>query len=393
MTVLHIITRLILGGAQQNTIASCKDQVERGHQVTLAYGPIYGPEGSLVKEALGNGAELVRISSLRRSILPIHDLRCYWDLRRLIRKVRPDIVHTHSSKAGIVGRAAAWHEHVPGVIHTIHGLAFHDRQPALVHQAYVMAERWASRRCHRIIGVAQAMCDSFAERGIGRTEQFCVIPSGIDVRRFESSTKSRDEIRRELGLAMDTPVIAVVARLDALKGQEDLIDILPGLLQTHPNIHLLLIGDGFYRSSLEAKIQRHDLADKITLTGLVSPQRVVDLLHAVELMALPSYQEGSPRTLAQALAAGCAIVGYDVGGIPEICVDGKTGRLVTVGDREALREAIRWLLDHPQVRQTMVAAGRQLVRERFDVHNMVQRIEDVYRNVLEASTSGKAPGG
>lgn len=180
MKILHVITRLILGGAQQNTVMCCRAQVSGGHQVWLAYGPIYGPEGSLLEEAQASGAKLVQINAMRRTVLPFHDLRCYAALRRLIREIQPDIVHTHSSKAGILGRAAAWRQRVPAVIHTIHGLPFHTRQTRLLYKGYVAAERWAARRCHRLIGLTQAMCDAFAEHGIGRAEQFYVVPSGVD---------------------------------------------------------------------------------------------------------------------------------------------------------------------------------------------------------------------
>ena len=171
MKILHIITRLILGGAQQNTVLTCAAQVRAGHSVCLVYGPIYGPEGSLLDDALASGAQVICVPSLRRAVLPPHDVRCYRALRSLIRKIRPDVVHTHSSKAGILGRAAAWREKVPAVIHTIHGLPFHDRQSCIERGLYVAAERWAARRCHRIVGVTRAMCDAFADHRIGRPQQ------------------------------------------------------------------------------------------------------------------------------------------------------------------------------------------------------------------------------
>ena len=179
MTIVHVITRLILGGAQQNTVLTCAAQVAAGHTVTLIYGPIYGPEGSLLAEAQKSGANLVRVSSLRRPILPLHDYYCYHALRRRIRELQPDIVHTHSSKAGIIGRAAAWDERAPVVIHTIHGLPFHSRQPRWLYRVYVATERWAARRCHKMIGVTRAMCETFRRHGIGAPDQFEVVPSGV----------------------------------------------------------------------------------------------------------------------------------------------------------------------------------------------------------------------
>jgi len=385
MTILHIITRMILGGAQQNTVMTCASQAEAGHEVHLAHGPVFGPEGSLVDKALETGTKLVCVRSMRRPILPLHDVCCYLALRRLIRKIRPDIVHTHSAKAGITGRFAAWHENVPAVIHTIHGPPFHDYPPRWRHCCYVTCERWAARRCHKMIGVAQTMCDTYLEMGIGTADQYTTIYSGIDVDLFEKRHGPREEGRRELGATTDTPLVAIVARLDRHKGQEDLLDIMPDLLRTHPNLKLIMIGDGWHRETIAARIDREQLTDHVILTGLVEPRRVAQLLQLADVKVLPSYREGTPRVMAQALAAGCAIVGYKTGGIPEICIDGVTGRLVPVADRAALADAIRDLIDHPDKRRDMVEAGRNIVHEKFDHRMMVEQIGRVYEDALAAA--------
>jgi glycosyltransferase involved in cell wall biosynthesis len=382
MTIVHVITRLILGGAQQNTVLTCTAQAAAGHAVTLIYGPIYGPEGSLLEEARKSGASLVKVSALRRPIMPLHDYYCYHALRRRIREIRPDIVHTHSSKAGIIGRAAAWDERVPVVIHTIHGLPFHSRQPRWLYRVYVATERWAARRCHKLIGVTQAMCEAFRRHGIGAPAQFEVVPSGVVLADFALPPGTRDRVRRELRIPAEASVIGIVARLDKLKGQEDLLAIFPSLIQRHGKVWLLMVGDGWYRRNLEAQIRRDGLQERVVLTGLVSPGRVAELLCAMDINTLPSYQEGQPRTLIQALLAGCAIVGYDAGGIPEICLDRQTGRLVPVGDREALRQAISDLLEAPDERRRLAVQGKEHVSARFDHRLMVKRLEEIY---LQAS--------
>jgi len=382
MVILHVITRLILGGAQKNTVLSCQAQVKSGHQVHLAYGPIYGPEGSLQAEAEKAGVQLHEISSMRRAVLPVHDLKCYFALRNLIRQIKPDIVHTHSSKAGIIGRAAAWKEHVPAVVHTIHGLPFHDKQPRWLHNAYVSAERWAARRCHRLIGITNAMCDAFRQKNIGREEQFEVVPSGIDIDAFGEPTASRDVTRKAYGIPSDCPVIGIVARLDPLKGHDDLLTALPRLLEKHPSTRLLFVGDGWHRETLEKRIEDEGLSTSVVLAGLVPPMQVPSLLGAMDVMALPSYQEGQGRTLVEALLCDCAVVGYDVGGIGEVCIDHQTGRLVQVGDVNALAEALLWMLDNPQDRDRLARAGRSHVTEHFSAALMCRRLEEIYARLI-----------
>ena len=387
MHILHIITRLILGGAQQNTVLCCKAQVAAGHRVTLAYGPIYGPEGSLLEEAKASGAELREIKWMRRAVLPVHDWLCGRALRKLIRELKPDVVHTHSSKAGIVGRGAAWKERVPAVVHTIHGLPFHERQSRLVNAIYTKAERWAAKRCHKLIGVTQAMCDEFLSRRIGKPAQYTVMPSGMDIAPFAAAADDpslRQKTREELGIPQDAPVVGIVARLDKNKGQKDLLDILPGLRRTHPNLRLLFVGEGWLRATLEELVDLEGATDAVIFTGLVPPARVPSLIAALDVHALPSYEEGQPRALVQALLTGVPVVGYDAGGIRDVCLDGKSGILVPLGDRTKLAEAIRTLLDNVAMRHRFAAFGRAFAKEHYDARIMVEPLQRVYEDVLSA---------
>lgn len=382
MKILHVITRLIQGGAQQNTVLCCAAQTKAGHDVHLAYGPIYGPEGSLLNEAKASGAVLHEIASMRRAVNPWHDLRCYFALRKLIRKLQPDIVHSHSSKAGIIARAAAWAEHVPGVIHTVHGLPFHDRQPKWVHRVYVSLERWAAKRCHHLVAITPAMLEAFEAKGIAGKDRFTVIPSGVDLSRFTIANNARAKAREQLGIAANAPVVALLARLDPLKGHDDLLDILPKLIERFPDIQLLFIGDGWRRDHVEQRIAESGVAEHVKLLGFVPHEQVRDLLPTADVKVLPSYQEGQSRTLIEALLCGCGIVAYDVGGIPSICIDGQTGKLVPVGDKQALADAIVWMIEHPDERRAMTERGRQLVREQFSAEHMTRELESLYQRLL-----------
>lgn len=397
MTILHLITRLIAGGAQQNTVMSCAAQVAAGHTVYLAYGPIYGPEGSLLDDAKKCGATLIEVPSMRRSILPGHDWFCYRAIRRIIRDLRPDVVHTHSSKAGILGRAAAWKERVPAVIHTIHGSPFHEKQWWPVRRAYIAAERWAAKRCHRLVGITQPMVDLFLAHGIGRKEQYCVIPSGVDVAFWELAGGSetpedaarrqlRAKVRAELNISQDAPVVGLVARIDPLKGHADVLQIAGRLNQRHPHLRLLFVGDGWHRRAVEERTRELNLAERVIFTGLVPLRRVAELYRAMDVMVLPSYQEGQSRTLVESLLSGCPIVAYNVGGIPQVCIDGVTGRLVPMGNLDELTAAIQWTLDHPAEAHKLADRGREHVKQHFDQHAMTAALNRLYHDVLSTRT-------
>lgn len=383
MRILHLITRLILGGAQENTLLTCEGLASREHPVTLAFGPIYGPEGSLLPRARRGGYELVELSAMVRPVVPWTDARCYRQCRELIRRLKPDVVHTHSSKAGIVGRAAAWAECVPLVVHTIHGPPFHPHQNPLVRRAYIHAERWAGRRCHALVSVADAMTRQYLAAGIGRPEQYTTIYSGMEVDTFLDNPADRSATRHELGLREDDFVIGTVARLAELKGHDDLLDALAPLLAADPRRKLLWVGDGWWRGRLEQKIARLRLLDQVRITGLIPPQRIPAMLRAMDLLVHPSYREGLARALPQALLSGVPIVSYDADGAGEVCIDQRTGRIVPTGNLPALRDAVGWMIDHPADRDRMAGEGRRICARRFDHRVMVDQLENLYHRSLK----------
>ena len=380
MRILHFITRLILGGAQENTVLTCAGQVEGGHAVTLAYGPIYGPEGSHRDHAAQTGARLVELPDMIRAVHPWRDLKCYRQCKDLIREFRPDVVHTHAAKAGVIGRAAAWSMRVPLIVHTIHGLPFHAHQSRLTRAVYVAAERWCAKRCHRIVSVAESMTDQALAARIGRPEQFQTIYSGMELGPYLDADDDRCATRESFRLTDNHIVIGTVARLAELKGHDDLLDALGRSMQRDPRLRLLWVGDGWWRERLTRRAQKMGLADRIIMTGLVPPTDVPRLMRAMDVLVHPSYHEGLPRTLPQALLSNVPIVAYDTDGAPEVCRDGDTGRLVATGDRRALGKAVAWMADHPDQRRAMAERGRAWCRERFDHHEMVRQLEALYQS-------------
>ena len=380
---MHISTRLIVGGSQENTILSCEGQVDAGHEVSLVYGPIFGPEGSLRERAQKcGGIELIETPNLVRQLAPIRDYRCYSDLKRLIKAWKPDVVHTHSSKAGIIGRAAAWKLGVPCVIHTIHGLPFHPYEKAWRNAIYIASERWAAKRCHRIACVAQAMRDQALVKGIGQKDQFVTVFSGMEVETYISPEKERDVVRSELGISPEDYVIGTVSRLAQHKGHDDVLDALGGELQDNPSMKLLWVGDGWRREKLEKRIREIGIEKQVVLTGLVQPETIANYIAAMDVLVHPSYREGLPRTVVQAMLGGKPVVAHDVDGTREVCIPEKTGYLIDVGDYKAMREAVLELQTNPEKRELLGSAGRSLCENQFAASKMVQSLDLLYKEVL-----------
>jgi glycosyltransferase involved in cell wall biosynthesis len=383
MRIMHISTRLILGGSQENTILSCEGQAENGHDVALVFGPIYGPEGSMLQRVEAHGGiETIETPNLVRQLAPLKDFRCKRDLLKLIEDWKPDVVHTHSSKAGILGRLAAWKAGVPCVIHTIHGLAFHPYQAKWKNAIYILSERIAAKRCHIIACVADAMRDQALAAKIGEPEQYVTVYSGMEVDRFVNPQWTRDQVRAELNLAPDDFVIGVVSRLAELKGHDDLLDALGDMMAHDRNMKMLWVGDGWWRDRLLNRVKDMGLSDQVVTTGLVDPDQIPKYMQAMDVLAHMSYREGLPRVVTQGLLSALPAVAYDVDGTREVCVDGETGRLLTPGDRAGLAEAIAQLRDDPALRNAMGIRGREKCRQQFSAERMVQALEEAYASVL-----------
>lgn len=394
MRIMHISTRLILGGSQENTVLSCEGQAERGHDVALVFGPIYGPEGSLldrVRQFRTTDQRMIaaiETPHLIREINPLRDWLCLRDLRRVIRDWKPDVVHTHSSKAGILGRLAAWKQRVPCVIHTVHGPPFHPYETKWRNAIYIRSERFAATHCHIIACVANAMRDQFLAAKIGRRDQYVTVYSGMEVDSFINPQWSQNEVRTELGIAPNDFIAGTVARLAEHKGHDDLLDALGPLMQQHSHLKLLWVGDGWWRERLMRRIADLGIADRVILTGLVSPALIPKYMQAMDVLVHPSYREGLPRTVTQALLSGLPTIAYDVDGTREVCIDGQTGRLLRPGDRASLREATEWMMANPCERAEMGARGRDLCRVRFSANTMVEHLLSIYESVLSNAHRG-----
>jgi len=383
MRIIHVITRLIIGGAQENTLLTVEGLHHQYHDdVTLITGPAEGPEGDLFDRASRLGLKVELFPELVRPIRPIVDFKAYLRLRAAFRKLKPDVVHTHSSKAGILGRAAAWHARVPAVVHTIHGMPFGAFETPWKNRLYIALERLAARRCHAIVSVCDAMTTQALAAGVGRPEQFLTVYSGMDADAFLTPRRAREEVRRELGLAADEVAFATVARLFELKGHDDIVAVAKDVLATNPNVRFVWIGDGILRDRLVADLERLGVRRSFILTGLVPPERIPELLDAVDAVIHPSLREGLARVLPQSLLVGRPVISYDIDGAKEVVLP-ETGILLKPRDLEGLRRAIVRLASDPALRTALGAEGRRRFADQFRHETMARELRSLYERLLQ----------
>jgi glycosyltransferase involved in cell wall biosynthesis len=376
--ICHVITRMIVGGAQENTLLTCEGLHGRGHEVVLITGPALGPEGDLMPRARRGGYRVIVVDSLRREIHPLRDRAAARELLRHLADVRPDVMHSHSSKAGILARAAAARIGGIQIVHTIHGLPFHPYERWWRNRLYVALEKRAARRTDALISVADAMTRQALAAGVGRREQFTTIYSGMEVQRFVERGEDADAFRQALRLGPDAVVVTQVSRLAEHKGHEYLLQAASRIADDR--VVFCFVGDGSFRRRIEAEVGRRGLADRFRLTGLLAPEQIPAVMHASDVVVHCSLREGLARALPQAMLAGRPVVSFDVDGAREV-VDSQTGILLPPKDVAGLQLAIETLAATPPLRDALGAAGRRRCREMFDHHKMVERIEALYGRV------------
>lgn len=390
MRVTHVITRLIVGGAQENTISTVLGLADRQEfQLELLSGPTTGPEGSLESRLAVRPGALKVLPDLVRPVHPWHDFHAYWVLRRHFEATRPAIVHTHSGKAGILGRLAAARADVPVILHTIHGPSFGPFQGPVANTLFRTAERFAGRKTSHFVTVADAMRRQYLEAGIGRAEDYTTIYSGFHLQPYLTA-ENAPAVRARYGIGADDIVIGKIARLFNLKGHDTLFQIAPELMRENPRIKLLLVGDGAWREKFETQARELGLANRIAFTGLVPPEEVPALVGIMDILVHLSVREGLPRALPQAMAAGKPVVAWDCDGAGEVCLHERTGLLIRFGDLPTLSKALRLLAADPAQRARLGSAGRVFVSDRFDVQAMVDRIAELYLKL--AAACAEMPG-
>ncbi len=380
MRVTHIITRLVIGGAQENTVATVLGLRQKpGLEVNLISGPTTGPEGTLEPEIKKQAVPLTVVPELVRPVHPLKDFSALRRLEKILREQKPHIVHTHSGKAGILGRLAARRAGVPLIIHHIHGPSFGKFQGAAANLIFTAAEKYAARATGHFFCSAAAMARLYLAAGIGRPEMYTRIFSGFRLEPYLNTTND-PALRQKLGLEPGHFVIGKIARLFKLKGHADLLAAFARISPELPQARLLFVGDGLLRGDIENQTRALGLGGKVIFAGLVPPAEVPRYAGIMDCVAHLSGREALSRALPQALAAAKPVVAYDFDGADEVCLENETGFLIRTGDIENTAQKLRLLATRPELRERLGRRGQQFVRENFPVEKMV---DDQYHLYLK----------
>jgi glycosyltransferase involved in cell wall biosynthesis len=382
--VAHVITRMIVGGAQETVLLAAALSDRSRFEPVVVCGPQTGAEGSLHEEVRRRGLELVVVPQLVREVHPVKDALAVPALARLFRQRGFDVVHTNSSKAGVVGRLAARRAGVGTVVHTVHGWPFHEHQPRPVAATWRVLERRMAALTDRLVVVADADRVKGLAAGVGTAGQYVTVHSSLELARYDPLRPQRDAVRRELGLPFDAPVIGAVNRLSTQKDPLSLVDAFARVRAATPAARLLLVGDGPLAREVRERVARLGLSDAVTMTGLRDD--VPRLLQAMDVFASTSLWEGLPRTIIEAMASGLPVVATPADGVVDVVKDGVTGRLVTSGGARAFADAVLGVLSAPELAAELARNGCGRAQE-FDASRMARSLEDLY-----APAPGAGPG-
>jgi glycosyltransferase involved in cell wall biosynthesis len=388
--VLHVHTRLILGGADENTLLTVNGLDPARFRVTLAVGG--GSEAGMVAK-VAPWVEVIELPDLVREISPRRDLAAFVRLRRLMRTRRYEIVHTHTAKAGILGRLAARAARVPVIVHTLHGSTFHAALGRAQYLLYWGLEKATARFTDRIISVGEDLQQRYLRAGIGVPERYQLIRSGMELSAFSTAAamgpEARAAVRRSLGVPPEAPVVGQVARLEERKGYRYFLDLAEMVLQRIPGAHFVGLGSGDQHQALLAEVERRGLSGRVHFPGF--RHDIADALAALDVAVLTSLWEGLPRVLVQAAAAGVPAVAFAVEGAHEVVKENVNGWVVPVRDVARMAEYVVALLSDPARARAMGAAGRALVHEGWTAEAMVGEIAVVYEELIQRLPRGPAP--
>ena len=385
--LLHIITRLDMGGSAQNTLLTCRGLSDK-YEIVLVHGlsqesNMTDAEKRVVEEgvaaARAKGVRFVTIDTLVRRISPIKDLWAFMSLLWLLWKQKPFVVHTHSSKAGILGRLAAALARIPIVIHTPHGHVFYGHFNPFFSKAFLWIEKLFAYFTDRIIALTKGEKEDYLNFSIGQSHKLLTVHSGVDVHRYMCHKIDVIEKKLALGLQPNSFVIGFVGWLFPIKGPMYLLNALSKVWVEHPEVNLVFVGKGDLDVDLRSRVLELRADDRVKFLGWRDD--IETIMQVFDLLALPSLNEGMGRVVVEAMASGKPVVASNVGGIPDLVAHGQTGILVPPADEGALAEAIINLVNDPEQAKKMGVRGR-LHSHRFSLAAMIEKLDAIYEDLI-----------
>ncbi len=378
--IVRVIARLNVGGPAVYTISLTAGLDPAQFQQWLVTGVAAPYEGDMLTDAEARGVTPIVVPHLGRAIDARDDLRAFMALVRLFRQLRPDIVETHTAKAGVVGRLAAWAAGVPVTVHTFHGHVFHSYFSPVRSALVRGIERLLALRTTRIIALGPAQRAEILGYGVGRPKQIVSLPIGLDLEPYHTSKRHRGRLRAELGVGPDTKLVGIVARLTAIKSHEVFLQAAAAVRWQHPDAQFVVVGAGERREELAQLAEEYGIAPAVHWLGW---RRDLPLVYAdLDVVALTSRNEGLPTTLVEAMAAGRPVVATRVGGVPTLVTHGETGLLAASGDANALAAAMLTVLNNRQYAERLGAAARASVYPAYDLSAFIPRMADFYRRLV-----------
>lgn len=378
--VIHLITRLIVGGAQENTLYTAALLDPTRFSVQILSGAQTGTEGSLIEEVRQQGIQLTILPDLVRQISPVHDLLALLKLIRYLRKSRCKVLHTHSSKAGILGRLAGRIAGTPVIIHTVHGWSFHEYMSPWLRKTYIFLERWMADSCQALIAVSQKDIEKGLQASIGRPQQYHLIRSAIPMEQFDPAHYDRQIIRQSLGIPDDAVVVGNIGRFSPQKNPLDWVRVASLIAAREEKAFFLLVGDGPMRAEVEEHLDQTGIRKRTILTGL--RRDIPQLLAAMDIFLITSLWEGLPRVIPQAMAMGLPVLANSADGVQEIIQNGENGYLFQAGEIEQMAEVCVQLMHDPDQRMDLGQRGRESVLQAFDLQRMIEQITALYEKYI-----------
>jgi glycosyltransferase involved in cell wall biosynthesis len=376
--ILHIHTLPVISGSGINTFLTMRGMKGNRYESVLAC----APGGALVDLVQRHGMEVKTFPSLVQPLHPLKDFRAVLDLTGHLTTNSYQVVHTHNSKAGFVGRLSAKLARVPVIVHTVHGFAFHGQEPPWRRCLFRSLERLASHWCDKMIFISQPLVDWAAREGIGCTRKTTRIYSGIEMDRFHPvSVQEKNRLKAQWGLQERDAVIGMVSKLWEGKGHAFLIRTFKEIKNAKPEARLVIVGEGYLMESLKTLASQMGLSEAVIFTGFL--EDVSQIIATFDVAVLPSYFEGMGRVLLEAMAMEKPVVGTRVGGIPDLIEQGLNGYLVGPGNEKELASAVLKILNDDDLALRMGQAGRKKMTDCFSAESMVRSIEAVYREMLK----------